>query len=79
MANSDSNSVDSSISQALNTLFDIRALAAGANGILELKSSAENAADAYRLTRLIISKTETAIAQINQADAARMAQNGGAA
>lgn len=79
MANPDSNSVDSSISHALNTMFDIRALANGAYGILESAAADESTADAYRLTRLIIERVETSIEQLNQADAARMGQKGGAA
>jgi hypothetical protein len=79
MANSDSNSVDSSISHALNTMFDIRALANGAYGILESAAADENSADAYRLTRLILERVENSIEQLNQAGAAMVVQKRGAA
>lgn len=68
-----------SISRALNTLFDIRALASGVYGILECVPTEENAADVFRLARLIIDQAEAAIAQLNKVDAALLAKKGGAA
>ena len=79
MADANGNSAKDCLVRALDAVFDIRALAAGAYGILECEPSAENTADAYRLLRHVISQADAAVAQLNQAEASLIAQKGGAA